>query len=829
MDICLIFSDNIFRVNDLQRTSNRFITLAYITALCLICASFLAAFPQPANAQQPPSTPTTEAPLSPRDHPVIRVVGDQNYPPYSFLQDGKPSGFDNEIIQAVGNAMGFDVQIDLLPWSEARARLDNGEADVIAGMAYLESREPIYDFSIPTTKITFDLFVRHDSPIRSLEDARNKAIIVQAGGAMQDYLSRNDLTNDIISVTNVTDALWALNLGDYDAALLNRVQGLYIIQSMKFDRLKAVGIEVSPVNYGFAVHEGNLNLLEELNAGLTTIKAQGIYDQIYQKWFSVYEPKVNQNNIRWLIFAVIGLLIVLTGLLLWTWRLRLQLLRRNQALQSTEEKYKLLVESTTEAVVVIQSGRVVFINPRALTISGYTREELIGNSPFTFVHPADRELAQQRIQARMHDETPGEGTTFRLFTKAGDEIILQTRSVQIEWEGKPAVLVLLTDITTHRNAENQIQQQVQRLAALREVDEAITSSIDLSRTLEIILDQVTRQLNVDAACVLLYNPHTDQLEYATGRGFYTSLMSAIRLKRGQGFAWRAFISKKPVYVPDMTGVSNDLMNTAILETEGLVAFYGLPLDVKGEIKGILELFHRSELPITPDWMNFAESIGRQAAIAIDNASLFADLQIANRDLTQAYDDTIRGWAIALELRDGETEGHSQRVTAMTERLAKAMGVPDELMKHLRRGALLHDIGKMAIPDAILFKPGPLTREEREIMRRHPVYAYDLLASIDFLRPAMDIPYSHHERWNGTGYPLGLIGDQIPLAARIFAVVDVWDALSSDRPYRKAWPAEDIITYLLEQSGKQFDPEVVSTFIHLLQEDEPMKDNRTSIE
>ena len=151
------------------------------------------------------------------------------------------------------------------------------------------------------------------------------------------------------------------------------------------------------------------------------------------------------------------------------------------------------------------------------------------------------------------------------------------------------------------------------------------------------------------------------------------------------------------------------------------------------------------------------------------------------------------------------------------------------MKHLRRGALLHDIGKMSIPDAILFKPGPLTREEREIMRRHPVYAYDLLASIDFLRPAMDIPYSHHERWNGTGYPLGLIGEQIPLAARMFAVVDVWYALSSDRPYRKAWPAEDIITYLQEQSGKQFDPEVVNTFIQLLKEDGPVKDNNTSIE
>jgi len=397
---------------------------------------------------------------------------------------------------------------------------------------------------------------------------------------------------------------------------------------------------------------------------------------------------------------------------------------------------------------------------------------------------------------------------------------VQSRSVLVEWEGKPAILVLYSDITHHQMAEQQIQQQVQRLAALREVDEAITSSIDLSRTLEILLEQVLRQLHVDAATVLLYNPQTDMLTYSTGRGFYTSLMATTRLKHGQGFAWRAYLSHKPVYVPEMTGASNDLMNTAILETEGLVAYYAIPLESKGEIKGVLELFHRSALPISQDWMSFAEAIARQAAIAIDNASLFSDLEVANRDLTLAYDDTIRGWAIALELRDGETEGHSQRVTEMAERLARAMGIPNELITHIRRGALLHDIGKMAIPDSILFKPGPLTREEREVMRRHPVYAYDLLASIDFLRPAMDIPYSHHERWNGTGYPLGLLGEQIPLAARIFSVVDVWDALSSDRPYRKAWPHEDVTNYLIEQSGKQFDPDVVKVFIQILEENQP---------
>lgn len=763
------------------------------------------------------TSPTPPSPLPERERPIIRVTGDQNYPPYSFLQNGKPTGFDNELIQAVGQAMGFDVQIELLPWSEARLRLENGEADVIAGMAHLEKRDPYYDFSIPTTKVSFDLFVRYLSPIHSLENLRGKSIIVQQGGAMQDYLADSGLTDQIVTVTNVPDALWSLNLGDHDAALLNRVQGLYFINELNFDRLQAVGVTISPLDYGFAVREGNSDLLNELNAGLTTIKAQGLYNEIYGKWFNVYEAPLSPTSLRLLIIALAVFLVLVLGILVYTWVLTRKLHNRNLQLTKSEQKYHLLIENTSQAVVILCNNKVVYANPQAENISGYTHDEILTLNPFDIIHPEDRPRAKAHLQARLNHEEVEANDSIRMINKAGDILIMQSRAVEIEWEGKPAILFLYSDLTPHHNAEQQIQQQVQRLAALREVDEAITSSIDISRTLEILLDQVLRQLQVDAAAVLLFNPQMDTLAYTSGRGFFTSLMSTTRLKRGQGFAWRAFLSRKPVYVPDMAGVSSDLMNTAVLETEGLVAYYAIPLESKGEIKGVIELFHRSTFPITPDWMSFADSIARQAAIAIDNASLFSDLQIANRDLTLAYDDTIRGWAIALELRDGETEGHSQRVTEMAERLARAMGLPEELLTHIRRGALLHDIGKMAIPDSILFKPGPLTREEREVMRRHPVYAYDLLATIDFLRPALDIPYSHHERWNGTGYPLGLLGEQIPLAARIFSVVDVWDALSSDRPYRAAWPKEDILSYLVEQSGKQFDPDVVKVFIHLLEQ------------
>jgi putative nucleotidyltransferase with HDIG domain len=185
------------------------------------------------------------------------------------------------------------------------------------------------------------------------------------------------------------------------------------------------------------------------------------------------------------------------------------------------------------------------------------------------------------------------------------------------------------------------------------------------------------------------------------------------------------------------------------------------------------------------------------------------------DLGSAYEATLEGWARALDLRDRETEGHSQRVTDLTVRLARFMGVNDVDCDHIRRGALLHDIGKMGIPDAILYKPAPLSDDEWDIMRRHPDYARQLLEPISFLQPALDIPYCHHEKWDGSGYPRGLKGEQIPLAARIFAVVDVWDAVRSDRPYRPAWTDQDARDHLIALAGSHFDPSVVRVFLILL--------------
>jgi putative nucleotidyltransferase with HDIG domain len=305
------------------------------------------------------------------------------------------------------------------------------------------------------------------------------------------------------------------------------------------------------------------------------------------------------------------------------------------------------------------------------------------------------------------------------------------------------------------------------------------------------------------------------LKFASGRGFRTDALQYTNLRMGEGYAGRAALERRIINISDLHNRKTDFLRSPAFAAEGFVAYYAIPLLAKGKVKGVLEIFHRATLQPDQEWLDFLDTLAGQAAIALDNASLFEELQHSNRELVQAYDATIEGWSHALDLRDKETEGHTQRVVKMTLHLAKAMGVSESELVHVRHGALLHDIGKMGVPDNILLKPGPLTEEEWVLMRKHPVYAFEMLAHITYLKPALDIPYFHHEKWDGTGYPQGLKGEQISLVARVFAIVDVWDALTSDRPYRPAWSKEKALDYICDQSGKHFDPRVTEAFFNLL--------------
>jgi HD-GYP domain-containing protein (c-di-GMP phosphodiesterase class II) len=391
--------------------------------------------------------------------------------------------------------------------------------------------------------------------------------------------------------------------------------------------------------------------------------------------------------------------------------------------------------------------------------------------------------------------------------------------LEIRVQERTAELILVNealqaDIAALQRAEERISRQVSHLSALRAIDSAISSNFDLRVTFNTLLGHAISELGVDAAVVLSYDRGLNELKFAAARGFRGNAVTRLRLRVGENYAGQAVLERRLIYIPDLNRIEVQLPLSPLLAKEDFVSLFAVPLIAKGEIKGVLEIFHRALLAPDEEWYNFLESLAGQSAIAMDNAELFENLQRSNFDLRLAYDKTIEGWSHALDLRDKETEGHTLRVTGMTLELALRMGISEDELTHIRRGALLHDIGKMGVPDVILLKAESLTEDESAIMRRHPQYAYDMLAPIDFLRASLDIPYCHHEKWDSTGYPRGLKGEAIPMAARIFAVVDVWDALCSNRPYRPAWTKEKALEHIKSLTGMDFDPKVVQAFIEL---------------
>ncbi len=505
----------------------------------------------------------------------------------------------------------------------------------------------------------------------------------------------------------------------------------------------------------------------------------------------------------------------------------IQAIFRDITLRSTAEaarrKEKERAEQYLDVAGVIlrvldQNGAVTLINRKGSEILGYGEEEIVGKNWFEHFIPVRLRKEVREVFARLMAGQAVEYYENPVTTRSGEERTIAWHNTLIKDEQGRIIATLSSgeDVTARKRAEEQARYRLEHLTTLHAIDLIISSNLDLRVTLQEILDLVITQLHVDAADVLLLSPHTQMLEFAAMQGFRDTRVQHSRLRLGEGLAGRAALELRSIRVPDLTAPDSGYVRAPLLEQEGFVAYAVVPLVAKGQVKGVLEVFNRIAMVFDEEWIGFLEALAAQAAIAIDNATLFKDLQRSNAELILAYDTTIEGWARALELRDQETEGHTQRATEMTLRIAGLMGISETELVHIRRGSLLHDIGKMSIPDSILLKTGPLTDEEWTIMRRHPVYAFELLSPIAYLKPALDIPYCHHERWDGTGYPRGLKGEQIPLAARIFALADTWDALYSDRRYHAAWSEEKVREFIRSQAGVQFDPKVVELFFRMEQ-------------
>lgn len=381
--------------------------------------------------------------------------------------------------------------------------------------------------------------------------------------------------------------------------------------------------------------------------------------------------------------------------------------------------------------------------------------------------------------------------------------------------------MVLRDLTQMSSTFNNLKQGMtgyldshqRQVRALVGVGSVINSSLGLERVLEEVMDGLVALMGAERGFLML-RESDGKLKVRIARGIDREDINK------DAFAISNTIVRRVAETGEAILTTNAQDDPRFGEQLSVAAFRLLsilcaPLKIKDNLIGVIYVDNRAHTGMFGNNdLGLISAFANQAAVAIDNAGLFDDLQESNAELQIAYQATLEGWARALDLRDKETEGHTKRVTALTQRLAQAMGVDDDALVHITRGALLHDIGKMAIPDGILLKPSGLTSEERTLIQKHPVYAYEMLRPIKFLNPALDIPYCHHEKWDGSGYPRGLKGEEIPFAARIFSIIDVWDALVSDRPYRAGLEPAVVRKSIREQSGIHFEPRVVDVFLNM---------------
>ncbi len=500
------------------------------------------------------------------------------------------------------------------------------------------------------------------------------------------------------------------------------------------------------------------------------------------------------------------------------------------ALKESERKFRALAENIPSTVYQCNNDdryTMFYLNDSVEKLTGYPKKIFLeeGLTFFDLYHPDDLKYIPKPFDAGfVLPEKLSIHITYRIKHKSGEwRWVDEWGTGVVDDEGKVQYIEgVMVDITEWKRAEEDLRRHAMELETLAAASSALRTAQNVTEMVPILARHALRAVNGTYASIFLLDPETEEF---VSRGWYSLDAevdltlpdeSRVRHSLNEGITGRVATNGN-IYITE------DIQNDPFIlildwEKERLKNVHGgisLPLRAREKIIGIMHIWSARPRIFNDSDIRLLTALAETTSSAIHRAILFEQTLKHANELATAYDSTLAGWARALELRDELTEGHTRRVTDLTIKLAHALNIPENEIIHIRRGALLHDIGKMGIPDSILHKPGAFTAQERKIMQQHTQYAYDMLVSIPFLQAALDIPYCHHEHWDGAGYPRGLIGEEIPLAARIFSVVDVWDALTSDRPYRLAWSKDKTRDYILERVGKQFDPKIVEVFFSLM--------------
>jgi PAS domain S-box-containing protein len=486
-----------------------------------------------------------------------------------------------------------------------------------------------------------------------------------------------------------------------------------------------------------------------------------------------------------------------------------------------ELNYLNLIEHCTDSVCLESDHRIERINRKFIDKFGpiAVGSDQNRSGLLSIVADSSRENVHRQRMSLLQQKSLFSRFEFSARDLNGEEIEVEASCSVIPYQNSTALLTILRDITEQKRSERIRDRQQKLVDALSEAASIVNSTLTSHEIMDRILASIGRVIPYDSANIMMIDEDCDTVRIVASRGYVALGLQGYQERitlsiRDTDSLNRIYTTQQPLVIADTSSVPGWIN---IPETSWIHSYLAAPVLVNEKVVGFLNINSPHPNRYTTEMAKNLMAFADQTGIALTNARLLDDLKKSMENLAKSYDITLEGWSKALELRDFETEGHSQRVVNLTVQLAARLGIHEPELTWLRYGVLLHDIGKIGIPDRILFKPGPLSDDEWFIMRRHTEFGLKILQPVPFLAPAIDIPYCHHEHWDGSGYPHGLKGSEIPQFARIFSIVDVWDGLRSIRPYHDSWSFEDAYQYISSQSGKQFDPSIVPVFLDLIRE------------
>jgi len=766
--------------------------------------------------------PTAEA-SSDSQKPKIVFGDDINYPPFSYLNSrGQPAGFNVALAKAIGEAMGYEVEIRLGEWSSIRNALIAGEIDAISGMVYSQDRAKHIDFTSRHVINEGDIFTRSGVTLDEITDLANKTVVVQRGDFVGEYLSSLDLNIKLAEVTTVKTALLALQDGTYDYAALAKLPGLYTLKEHDIIGISTQGFNLATSDYSMAVRKGNEKLLLTLNSGMQILKATGEYEEIYERCLGVYEDltfatflhkyRLGVVSIFILVFALSGISLLLNHLVKTRTN---ELLESNQSLYENQRDLETLITelksleaelssernllkttllSLGDGVISVDvKGNVDLMNAVAEKLTGWTIKEARG-LPFETVFRIVNEYTGNTCpnpvaQVFETGDIIELANHTMLLSKNGTAIPIEDSAAPIKDEtGKiNGVVLVFRDYTDKKEKQEKISylSNHDQLTGLynRHYFEEQLGSLDTEDNLPFTI------VMADVNGLKLTN---DAFGHKAGDALLQTVAHILKTEcRSTDVVARVGGDEFVILLPKTTGV----------EAEKIINRIYTAIEAHTQNNIVISVSFGWETRRTSD-----QGIGEVLSKAEEH--MYRKKLVESQSMRNQTIKVIMQTLMETNLRE---RLHSEKVSLISRSIGEAMGLDMDSLKELEIAALMHDIGKIAINESVLDKAGPLTEAEYEEIKRHPEIGYHILKSVDAYTNLADYVLSHHEQWNGTGYPRGLSKGEIPLIGRIIAIADAFEAMTGDRPYRNSMNPTEAMEEIRRCSGTQFDPQIVETF------------------